>query len=326
MAKKTDSAVKILASKTVGQLDKTGFNEKDYQDVVSEIAELAKYRSPNNRFEIAETIRFAVEETMALSEDFFNEIGEVKTISQGDTARFDVPQNEVTAYVQAKGGTPYRSKIFNKSFPVDTVEISARPYMNFHELATGRVNVAQLVASTAREMIAKKMLVIQDVLESQVKNLGAGAYLSESAFNAQSFRDLLIKFRRMGNVTILGDIAMLAKLNESVGYNGTAAPADAAQEEIRNYTYPGMYYGAKMVQFANPPIDRNLNPLLHFNTLYLLGGDQKSLKIANEGTLRQIEQTNADDESLEIFFRQDFGAALVVGKTPTLGAYVDTSR
>lgn len=322
MAKKDDNIVKVFVAEAKGKIGKEGCEWKanDLNECNELIREYARKGDPMSRYQIAEVTTFVVDDLLKQSEQLLNEIAEVKSVSNGEKAQFSAAQSDVTAYIIAKGGTPLRTKIANKYVTVDTIEIAARPYMNYQDMATGRLNLSDMATSAAREISYKKMKYIQEILNAAVATVGENGYISTNNLTAPSLNKVLATFRRMspGKVRIVGDVGALDNIDALV--NGNYGYAPEAVDNILRTGYVGHYKGATVVGLENPIVDFALNPLLDTDIFYLLGGEVPSLKIVNEGGVRTMEQQNIDDESYEMVIRQDFGAAWVPGKFPTIGA------
>lgn len=320
MANRNDDIVKVFVADIHNNLKDKGFTASDLAECDAIIQDFAKKGDPMSRYQIAEVTTFIVDDLLKETEDFFRQLAEVKSVANGEKAQFQVAQNDVTAYILAKGGTPLRTKIANNFVSVDTVEIAARPYMNFQDLATGRLKMSDMATSAAREITYKKLLYVQNILNTAVATIGENGYTATNSLTADSFNKILATFRRMspGKVRIVGDVGALDSLDSLINDNYTYAPDTV--ENILRMGYVGHYKSATIIGLENPIIDYSLNPLLDTDIFYILGGEVSPLKVVNEGSVRTMEQQNIDDESYEMVIRQDFGAAWVAGKYPTLGA------
>ena len=91
----------------------------------------------------------------------------------------------------------------------------------------------------------------------------------------------------------------------------------------------GSYYGAKVINLVNPYLGDNVTPVIDTKRLYILpsgaSADMRPLKVLYEGDIQSTESTNIDDLAYEVRLDQWFGAGIVIGKTPTLGVYTDTT-
>ena len=116
------------------------------------IAELAKEPNPHNRYQIAQLIGFAVNEIVRPKTNWLDQIADTKRVGYGEKAQFKVRLEGIRAYVGAKGGTPARSKVANKTITLDTVAVSARPSVNLVEMQNGQADMAALINDAAYQM------------------------------------------------------------------------------------------------------------------------------------------------------------------------------
>lgn len=72
-----------------------------------------------------------------------------------------------------------------------------------------------------------------------------------------------------------------------------------------------------------------VTPILDPSFIYILSTgaspDSRPLKVVEEGPVLAHEDTNIDDLSYDVRLDQLFGAAFVLGGTPTLGVYEDST-
>ena len=91
--------VKIFAENVRGSL-----TEKDkLREANTKIQEQAKDLSPQNRYLIAQTIAFTVEELRQDTSDYLERIADFKTVGVNEKAEFKIRQPGIRAYIQAKG-------------------------------------------------------------------------------------------------------------------------------------------------------------------------------------------------------------------------------
>lgn len=324
MSEKNLGSQVLLASAT-NTMDEKGFTKAELAETNMALQELAKkaaHGEPNAKYEIAQIVSVTVNDILDLNEaQALGTLADVRNIAEGASAEFKVNRNEITAYTQAVGGTPYRSKVFSDSIPLQVQEISARPYANYAEMATGRVNFTDLIQSAARSMTLEKIKLLEETLKANVANLPAEVTASGAALVKDTFNELYFKFRRMGATRIVGDISLLNQLSEFSGYNGADRPSDVASEEIRNQAYVGTYLGASVHELINPPVDSTMDPILTYNALFILAGNESPLKFINQGGVRAQERQNFEDGSFEMILRQNVAAGFVYGRVPTMGVY-----
>ena len=239
----------------------------------------------------------------------------------------------ITAFIQAKAATPARSKIAHKQVVMDTIAVSARPVINLYELKTGRVQMGDLIRDAAYEMSNREIQYIQNVLHAAADNwetpfFGTGAGIVKSVLNP-----MLQHWMRTGSVSILGDVAVTSKLCEQTGFtaaSGTQQFSPSIIDEVIRTGVIGVYYGAKVVSLVNPYLGDNVTPQIDTKRMYILPSaanmEMRPLKVVYEGDVQSTEATNIDDLAYEIRLDQWFGAGIVIGKTPNMSVYLDSSN
>ena len=291
----------------------------------------AENPNPENRHQLAQVMAYTIEDLQKTNMDFLERVADIKNIGYGDKAVFNVKTGGIKAYYQAKGATTARSYISDRSFALETQEISARPAINIVDLRAGRVNMADLIREANDEMTNMKLSKVEAVLHDAMDDFAAPFYASGTGIVKATLDNQLNYFRRIGPVTILGDIAAIAQM---VGITGMATNAggtllvnasDNMIDEANNNGYLGKYNGMDVVALQNAYHDGSTTPVLATDWLYIipagLSADQKNLKIVNEGGVNAMESQNIDDMVFEVRLDQWFGAGFVKKNLPTIGAY-----
>lgn len=293
---------------------------------------MAAEPTPHNKYQIAQLVGYTVNEMTKPQTDWLNHVADVKRVGYGEKAAFRTKLEGVTAFIQAKGATPARSKIAHKQITLDTVAVSARPVINMYELKTGRVQMADLIRDASYEMHTKQIQYIQQVLNAAASSwtspfYGTGSGIVKTVLNPQ-----IQHWMRTGAVTLLGDIAIVSKLAEQTGFTaatGTQQYSQSIIDEVIQTGVIGMYYGAKVVNLVNPYLSDDVTPVIDTNRLYILptsaSVDMRPLKVLYEGDVQSVESTNIDDLAYEIRLDQFFGAGIVTGKTPAMSVYEDST-
>lgn len=316
--------IKVLAS----QARKERIEPQSADEAAEIIAELTKDLTPENRHEIAQTIAYTIDELQQHELDFLNRVADVKNIGYNDKAAFNIRTGNIKAYIQAKGATTARSYVSGKQVSLETEEISARPAINIVDLRSGRVNIADLIREANQEITNKKMVAVEKVLHDSIDNYAAPFYASGNGVVKATLDAQLAYFRRLGPVTILGD---MAAVSQQAGLTGMAMSATNNQfsneqiNEANNNGFIGRYNGCDVIAMNNGYEGGSTTPILDPNWLYIIPGgmsaDARNLKLVNEGAVNSIENQNIDDMVFEVRLDQWFGAAFCAGQLPTIGAY-----
>jgi len=292
------------------------------------IAELSQDMSPENRHEIAQVIGYTVNDMQQGSLDFLNVIADQKNIGYGDKAAFNVKTGGIKAYFQAKGSTTPRSFVSGKQILVDTEEVSARPAINIIDLRTGRVKMADLIREANREITNKKLKKVEQVLHAAVQNFASPFYGTGTGVDKAVLDKIIAYFRRLGPVSIIGDIEAVGKMAGITGMEmgNQMQRSDNMVNEFNENGFIGKYNGCNVIAMANSYEEGSTAPILNPNWLYIVPGnlsaDGRNLKIVNEGGLNSFEAQDINDLVFEVRLDQWFGAAFVTGKLPTIGGYL----
>jgi hypothetical protein len=236
--------------------------------------------------------------------DFLGLVADIKNISYGEKAAFNVRTGGIKAYIQAKGATTARSYVSGSQILVDTKEISARPAINIIDLRTGRVNMGELIREANDQITKKKLAVVEKVLHTGIQNFGSPFFgKSTGALNPATLNAQLNHFQRLGPVAIIGDRAAVSQLAPFAGMQVNATPTmqySGAQIDERNGNgYIGKYLGADVIAMNNAYDDDGVTPILDPDWLYIIPGgqsnDARNLKIVNEGPVNSLASQSIDD-------------------------------
>lgn len=276
---------------------------------------------------------YTVNEMIKPQTDWLTHVADVKRVGYGEKAAFRTKLEGVTAFIQAKGATPARSKIAHKQVTLDTVAVSARPVINVYELRTGRVQMADLIRDASYEMHVKQIQYIQQVLNAAASSWTAPFYATGSGIVKTALNPQIQHWMRTGAVTLLGDIAIISKLADQTGFTAATSTQQFSPsiiDEVIRTGVIGVYYGAKVVNLVNPYLSDNVTPVIDTKRLYILPSaasvDMRPLKVLYEGDVQATESTNIDDLAYEVRLDQWFGAGVVTGKMPAMSVYVDSSN
>lgn len=322
-------------SKLIKVLASQARNERLDSNIVAEandiIADLAQDLNPQNRHQIAQTVAFTVDELQKNSLDFLSRVADIKTINYGDKAAFNVRTGTIKAYTQAKGATAPRSMVASHQILVPTKQIAVRPAISLLDIKANRVNMGDLIREANDAMTNAKIKDAQKTLQAA---LAGGTYSSPffasatGSINKAALDAQIAHFRRLGPVTLMGDIAAISGLAALTGmaFSTTQTQrSEAMIEEYNNNGYIGRYMGCDVIAMTNTFEPNTINPMLDTNYIYIIVGgltaDQKNLKIINEGSVNAMESNNIDDRVEEMLLYQWYGTAFTTGNFPTIGAF-----
>ena len=298
------------------------------------IRDLASDPNPHNKYQIAQLVKFAVNDIVKRDTNWLDLIADTKRVGFGDKAEFDVKLPGVRAFIQAKGATTPRTKSSRKGVTMETISISSRPFINIVELQNGLANAADLINEASYQMEVGINKYIESVLLAAAVNWNAPYYGTGSGLVKATLDPMILHWiRTTGGAAILGDIAELNRLGPLTGWTSTTNTQQFADQlivEQNANVFLGTYLGAKAIALTNPFVEDGTDDVV-FDTkkLYILptGVDaaMRPLKVVFEGDVFSTEATNIDDLSWEIRLDQYFNAGIAYGDRPYMGVYADSS-
>jgi len=327
MALRTDKAVEVFSALSLNKIKDTEIEVKEARQAIKE---LASNPNPINRYEIAQLMAFVVNDVINQRTGYIDMFADVQRVGIGEKAMFKMKKSGINAYIQAKNATTQRSRVLNAYASVDTIEVSARPYVNLYELASGKVNFDENIKDAADEMEKKMVQYIQATLYASVATWSTPSYGTGSGIVAGTFNPMLRAMQRLANSVVVGDIDCIVKFADLVGFSATTTTktfADSFMEEYNRNGFLGQYLGASVVKLNNPYERGSLtNTVLRKDLVYILpAGLQSPLKVVMEGDVESMDATNIDDNTMEINLRKYFGTAVIYGDNPYLAVYRDTT-
>lgn len=297
------------------------------------IKDLASDPNPNNKYQISQLIKFAVNDIVKRDTNWLDLIADTKRVGFGDKAEFDVALSGVKAFIQAKGATTPRTKESRKAFTMETISVSARPFINIVELQNGLANAADLVNKASYQMEVAINRYVQSVLTAASATWSAPYYGYGTGLVKATLDPMVLHWlRTVGGATILGDIGELNKLYALTGFVATTNTQlnDALLGEQNTNGFIGLYNGAKVLNLVNPFAEDGTDDVVFDQKkLYILPNNidpaMRPLKVVFEGDVFSTENTNIDDLSWEIRLDQYFNAGIAYGDRPYLSVYNDSS-
>jgi hypothetical protein len=317
---KTDKMVAMLAASAIGTAD-----AESIQKVNEFAAELMSNPTPENRYHMAELVKFAVTNALNERTGYFDKIADNKVIGDNDEPLFDVEYDNSFAVIQAKNATTPRWIAGSKTVTLDTVEVSSRFRVNMFDLRSGKADIGKMTQRATARMEEAMAGYILNVLKGTYKaasGLGTPFYGTGSGIVTSTLDPMIRHFQRYGAVNLVGDIEIMDKLAQANGW---------VSDEMRNEYYQngflGKYKGCNAIQLVSGYKNDGMTPVFDTKLLFITpNGYESPLKIFRKGDVLAMEEQNADNATYELVLRQRFGAAVVFGNVPMLGVYQDASN
>ena len=279
------------------------------QEVNEITKQLASDFSENSRRQLANVVQFTLKDIDNRQLNFLDPIADMVQVGYNEKPQFKIKnENGIKAMWLAKGATPQRSYVTERTISVETEAISSRPAINLMDLRTGRVNMADIVREANRQIHLLKLGKIESVLHAAIQNYATPFYVTGIGINQTLLDRQINYFRRLGQVTILGDIEAVSQLAPLVGMQQDAThPKQYSDSQIDEYNasgFIGRYKGCPVIAMENAYENGKTVPILQTNWLYIIPGgltsDTKNLKVVEEGGIQVFDNQNIDDMTYEM--------------------------
>ena len=254
--------------------------------------------------------------------NYIDLFADVKRTAIGVKQNFKFETDLTSAQMGAKGVAGDRGTISNDFKSMETSFVSTRPFINFIDLASGRLNfdrIAQLSAEKMDRVIAQSL---EATMYNAFSIMAAPNYGTATGIDQTILKAQINAFGRFGGVSLLGDIDSLSKLDTVSGWTSKLPEALAVEHNANGFI--GTFNTANVIKMVNPFLPGTLaNTSLRKDLLYILtAGDEgrRSLKVQFEGDLIMREHEDFETGDYEMLMGQIFGSA-IVGAEHYMGVY-----
>lgn len=307
---------------------KAEVDHNELKDAKEYIKELASNPNPNNCYEIAQILKFVINDGFTQRVQYLDEIADVKRTGFGEKAQFKIEIDDLKAMFQAKGSTTERSKVSNKYFTLDTDEVSIRPVVDLYDLQTGKADFTKIAERAMIKLELEIVKRVQNVVYAAFSGMSSPNYSSGAGITKSAFDPILYAMMRAGgSAAIVGDIEALSKFTALTGFNNVVA--DSLVVEHNQNGMIGTYLGAKLMKLNNPFVANSLTDTeLRKDLIYVVptGAEElRPIKVQFEGELQAIgTPVNIDSKQMEMRFDQYVGVS-AIGVRKLMGVYQDTT-
>jgi len=242
------------------------YNKVDYA-IINEIIDVALDLSANENSEIWNFVEF-------------------KSAALGDTNKFTVEGNGLLRVDVVTHGTQgvRRQRMLSKELTVATDTRSIKIYEELARLASGRLNWVKFVEKVGKSFDNDRFNLVAKAFTGIT---ATGDYAKTGSFNESSMIDLLTTVEDDGNTPkIFGSLQALRKLNMTT--SGMAG--EQVKNDYYNFGYMGKFNGYDTFRISgkNIPTDK----------LFVIGTDEKFIKMFDEGDTLTIPHTPAENDDL----------------------------
>ena len=234
---------------------------------------------------INEIINVAIDLSAQDNSEIWNFV-DFKSAALGDKNKFIVEGNDLLHVDVVTQGTQgvRRQRMLSKELNVATQTKAIKIYEELARLAAGRLNWVKFVEKVGKSFDNDRFNAVASAFS---KITTSGAYAKSGAFDESDMIDLLTTVENDGNKPkIFGSLQALRSLNMTE--SGMAG--ETVKNDYYNFGYMGKFNGYDTFRISGKNI-----PL---NKLFVVGADEKFIKMFDEGETLTIPHAPADNEDL----------------------------
>lgn len=308
-----------------GQL--TEVQKADYNDALELIKELAKDPRPDNLYELQQIVAYVIDTIIDTRVDYIDTIADVKRTNFQERPKWKTKTEGIVAYWQAMAGTADRSRVGHKYSGIEVEELSAMPYAEWAEIASGRYDFAELIRDVSNEFEAKIAQKVQDTLYAAFSQMSAPNYGAGSGVVSNTFDPLLTSMQRFGRAAIIGDIEALQQLPALTTIQSRTS--DNIIDEFNRNGVIGYYKGSPVVQLNNQYAGwEGYETVLNKGFIYIVpvaDAASKTLKVQFAGEVQPMSVNDINNRSYQMRYDLHMGAGVVDAGRHPLAVYEDTA-
>lgn len=272
------------------------------------------YRGSDLYTLVQELIPVIVDEGFRDEDPLFNLV-EYRNIADGDEQEFVVESNSLYVVADAAAGIRgvRRQRIDNSTtLTVKTSVKIARVYEELNRLLAGKVTFDKFVENVGKSF---KQQILADAYKA-VSEIGKDtAGLSEDYIKGGTLADnedaLLELIEHVEAAT--GKTARIYGTKTALRKVKTAVVSDEAKSDLYNMGYYGKFNGTEMFCMRQIHKPGTATFVLDDTKLYIIAGDDKPVKVVNEGSgiLYEGDPMNNNDLTQEYVYGQPFGVGVI---------------
>lgn len=272
----------------------------------------------NMVFDLIEAIIPVMIDEGLRGDEFFNNLVEYRNRALGDDFIFRV-ERPLDDILVAKAGYGTMAIRRQRLAGMENVEIPtyfhvAKVYDELKRFLAGRITLQELINRVSTAFIKQIRVDIYDVFAgiSNSNQYGLGDVFVPVAgtYNEENLFQMCVRVEAVTGTqpVITGTKAALRKVT-------TAIVSNEAKDSMYNVGYFGKFNGYNMVyvpQIAKPGTD-GAEMLLDDKKLYIMGADQRPIKVVNvgEGIASTTDPLQTADNTLSYFYGQEYGIGVI---------------
>lgn len=272
---------------------------------------------------IEELVPLIIKEGFDGNEFWMNFVDE-RNIALGDKNEFIIPDNTTFIVTKIAEGvaTPDRQRLdHGRVLSIATSKHGVRMYEEFARFIAGRIDWNALVDRVAKSF---RDAIWSDIYTAFTGISASTIGLSETYVKAGTYDRSVLNTLIEHVEAATGESAMLVGTKTALAKCEGSEKADSAKESMHNAGYYGSFDGTPMVMLKQQHKAGKEEFLLDDNTVYVIAGGDKFIKLVNEGDalIEEDDQTKYADQTLNYLMTMNWGVGIAVaGK---IGKYTIT--
>lgn len=256
--------------------------------------------------------------------DFFMQLVDERNIAAGDQNVFEIVDSNLFTVADAADGTQgIRRQRLDGSTTV-TINTSfkvVRIYEELNRVLSGLVDFNHFINKVAESMKAKLLNDIYTLWTGvTAEDIGGAAYFpAAGAYDEKTLLETIEHVEAAANgksAVILGTKTALRNLVPAVQSNGS-------RDDLYNMGYYGKFYGTNVVVLPQRHKVNSTEFQYDNDTLTILAGDNKPIKLVREGESIIIPGNPLDNRDMtqEYMYGEKYGLGLVMASNTGIGRY-----
>lgn len=283
--------------------------------------DLRKFREGHPVFDLVDVLLPAIIDEAITNDETLMSICEYHNVSDGDAAKFVAKgANDIIVADAAAGISGVRRQRMpeGQAVTIKAEPLVVRVYEGINRIMSGRIDWDEFVdmigKAYARE-VALKAYQCLDAITASTANLSAD-YVKSGSFLGENLDAIIdhVEAASGQSAMIIGTRSALKKISD-------ADVAEVAKTDVYNFGFYGRYSGTPMVRIKQAHKPGTDTFALSNSKVFVIAGDEKPIKIVNEGNglMSTREATDNADLTREYVYIQPTGIGLVLGSK--IGVY-----
>ena len=256
--------------------------------------------------------------------DFFMQLVEERNIAMGDQNIFEIEDSNLFTVADAAEGTQGIRRQRLGGFTTMSIGTSfkvVRIYEELNRVLSGHVDFNHFIGKVAESMKAKLLEEIYQLWTGvTAEDIGGAAYFP--AAGVYDEKTLLETIEHVEAVSG-GKTAIILGTKTALRNLAPAIQGNASRDDLYNMGYYGKFYGTNVVVLPQRHQVNSTEFLFDNDTLTILAGDDKPIKLVREGESIIIPGNPMDNRDLtqEYMYGEKYGLGLVLAANTGIGRY-----